>query len=213
MAVPNKDFTTRGVSDKKWAREEVDQAFRTFWLEGCVLEDWDKWLDSFTDDVDYCDHFWGPLKGRKEVSLWIEAVMAGVPEVYTVLDWYTIDNDLVTFHCQNRRDNPNFGTPGETGPAYWDFPGLSILRYAGNGKFASEEDYWDRGGARKTSIEYAAACERAGATTPESKLLRRHWPAGPAWARTDQPPKPSWLGKPAVPPITKPSELRALLGR
>jgi hypothetical protein len=210
---PSIAFTQRGVSEKKFARKEVEDAYAKSFLEGCVEEDWDAWLMSFTPDVDYVDHFWGPLKGRDEVDPWINAVMKGVPEIYTVLDWYTIDNDLVTVHMQNRRDNPAYGMAGETGPAYWDFPGLSVIRYAGDGLFCAEEDYWDRSGARKTSIEYAAACERAGATTTQSRLLRRNWPAGPSWARTDKPANPSWLRRANVPGITKPAELRAFLGR
>jgi hypothetical protein len=210
---PSIAFTMAGKSDRIWDRDEVDQAFQTFWYKGCVLEDWDVWLDSFTPDIDYVDHFWGPMKGHEEVGIWINAVMKGVPEIYTVLDWYTIDNDLVVFHCQNRRDNPNYGKPGETGPAYWDFPGLSVLRYAGSGRFSSEEDYWDRSGARKTSIDYAAACDRAGADTIESRMLRNYWPDGPDFARTDEAPSPSWLRRENIPQITKPAELRKILGR
>lgn len=205
-------FTLQGPSDVQVDRDEVDAAFRHFWQVGCVGEDWDAWVECFTPDVDYCDHFWGPLAGRAEILPWINAVMKGVPEIYTVLDWYAIDNDVVVFHCQNRRDNPAAGMRGETGPAYWDFPGLSVLRYAGDGMFCSEEDYWDRTGARATSIEYAAARERAGADTPDSRMLRRHWPDGPDFARTDDPPSPSWVGLDDVPAITRPSELRAYLG-
>jgi hypothetical protein len=213
MKAPSIDFTLKGISAQRFERAEVEAAFHNFWLKGCVLEDWDAWVNCFTEDVIYCDHFWGPLSGHAEIELWINAVMKGVPEIYTVLDWYVIENDMVAFHCQNRRDNPAFGRPGETGPAYWDFPGLSVLRYAGDGKFSSEEDYWDRSAARKTSADYAAACERAGAHTPESRMLRGHWPAGPDFARTDEPPSPSWLRRSEGPSITKPSELRALLGR
>jgi len=210
---PSIEFTKAGVSTHKFDRAEVEQAFQAMWLQGCVLEDWNAWLNAFTPDVQYVDHFWGPLRGHREIDLWINAVMKGVPDIYTVLDWYTIDNDMVVVHMQNRRDNPAYGQPGETGPAYWDFPGLSAVRYAGDGKFCAEEDYWDRSGARKTSIEYAAACERAGAVTPQSRMLRRHWPEGPAFARTDETPAPSWLSRDELPAITKPADLRALIGR
>jgi hypothetical protein len=134
--------------------------------------------------------------------------MKGVPEVYTVLDWYTIDGDTVVFHCQNRRDNPD-----AEGPDFWDFAGLSVIRYAGDGLWASEEDFWDLPGARRTSAAYAEACRRAGADDPEQRVTRRFWPVGPAWARTDVPPRPSWAGRAGVPSITKPRELAALLGR
>ena len=44
-------------------------------------------------------------------------------------------------------------------------------------------------------------------------MTRRFWPEGPAWARKDAPPSPSWVGFPEVPGITKPRELAELLGR
>lgn len=189
-------------------RDEVEQAFAHLWKVGCVDEDWATWVDLFAPEVVYHDHFWGELHGRDEVALWIAAVMKGVPEVYTVLDWYTIDGDTVVFHCQNRRDNPD----GE-GPDFWDFAGLSVIRYAGDGLWASEEDVWDLPGARRTSAAYAEACRRAGADDPEQRVTRRFWPDGPACARTDVPPRPSWAGHGDVPSTTKPRELAALLGR
>ena len=132
------------------ARGEVEEAFAHFWKVGCVDEDWGAWVDLFVPDVLYHDHFWGPLHGREEVALWIAAVMKGVPEIYTILDWYTIDGETVVFHCENRRDNPH-----DEGPDYWDFAGLSVIRYAGDGLWASEEDFWDLPGARSTSAAYA----------------------------------------------------------
>jgi hypothetical protein len=62
-------------------------------------------------------------------------------------------------------------------------------------------------------VAYAEACRRAGADTPEQRMTRRFWPEGPAWARKDAPPTPSWVGFPEVPGITKPRELAELLGR
>jgi hypothetical protein len=119
-------------------RDEVEAAFQHYWRVGCVEEDWAAWTQLFVPDVFYVDHFWGPLHGRDEVGTWIDAVMKGVPEIYTVLDWYVIDGDRVVFRCENRRDNPAAGAGGGAdGPAYWDFPGLSVLRYAGDGQWAS----------------------------------------------------------------------------
>jgi hypothetical protein len=129
-----------------------------------------------------------------------------VPEVYGVYDWHVIEGDTVVFHLQNRRDNPD-----TQGPRFFDFPGLSVLRYAGDGLWASEEDFWDRDGARRTSIEYAAACERAGITDPLDRMTRLHWSDGPEWARTAAAPSPSWLDRPEVTGITRPKELVALL--
>jgi hypothetical protein len=190
----------------RFTRREVEEAFAHYWRTGCVEEDWQSWANLFTPDVVYTDYFWGEIRGRNEVSVWIDAVMAGVPEIYTVLDWYAIDDDRVVFHCQNRRDNPH-----SEGPGYWDFPGLSVLTYGGDGQWSAEEDFWDVKGARTTSVAYANACRLAGDPSPEQRLTRRYWPDGPGWAQTSRPPAPSWLNQSGVRPIRRPGELRELL--
>ena len=188
-------------------RDEVQAAFEHWWSVGNAGEDWASWVQLFVPDVEYLDHFWGPLRGRTEVDRWIHAVMKGVPEIYGAYEWHTIDGDTVVFHYQNRRDNPS-----DDGPPYFDFAGLSVLRYAGDGRWASEEDFWDANGARRTAAEYEAACRRAGLRDPLERMTRRHWPAGPPWARNDAPPAPSWLDH-DIPAVTRPSQLRELLGR
>jgi hypothetical protein len=191
----------------KFKRSEVEEAFGHQYAVGAVGEDWQAWTKLFIPDLYYEDYFWGPLHTREELELWIHAVMKGVPEIYTVLNWYAIDDDKVTFHMENRRDNPD---PDE-GPPYFDFTGISVLWYAGDGLWAREEDLWDRTGARNTSIEYVAACERAGADTPESRMTRNHWPDGPDFAKTDAEPEPSWLEHPEVPAIQSARKWKELL--
>lgn len=188
-----------------FSRSEVEEAFAHFYELGCVIEDWAGWADLFTDDAVYTEHFWGTMHGRKEIRAWIDPVMAGVPEIYTVLDWYMIDGDKVVWSMQNRRDNPD-----PEGPPYFDFPGLSVAEYAGDGRWRSEEDYWDLRGARSTAAAYA---EASAAVQPDlaTKMSRRFWPAGPSWARLDATAAPSWLDRPSITPITKPAELRAIL--
>jgi hypothetical protein len=174
---------------------------------GNAGEDWDAWADLYTEDCTYIEHFWGILHGREEVRAWIEPVMKGVPEVYGVLDWYVVGDDRVIFELQNRRDNPH-----SEGPAYFDFPGLSVLWYAGDGLWSAEEDYWAVNLARSTSEQYAEACRLSGATF-DDRLSRKHWPSEPAWARCDGPPHPSWLDRPDLAAITKPRELVSIIGR
>jgi len=193
----------------KFSRSEVEEQFAHFYNLGCVLEDWTGWADLFTDDCHYVEHFWGELHGRDEVRTWIDPVMLGVPEIYTVLEWYAIDDDKVVWSLQNRRDNPD-----PNGPDYFDFAGLSVAWYAGDGRWAGEEDYWDVKGARSTAEAYAAACRATGTDDPIARMTRRFWPThGPEWARLDRAPSPSWLGRDDIAPITKPRELRELLAR
>jgi hypothetical protein len=190
----------------EFSRAEVEDAFAHFYNLGCVLEDWSAWAALFTDDALYVEHFWGELHGPAEILAWINPVMSGVPEIYTVLDWYAIDGDKVVWSMQNRRDNPDPAAEQQ----YFDFPGLSVAIYAGDGRWSYEEDYWDLRGARATALGYAEACARVNPDL-ETKMSRRFWPAGPPWARLDGPANPAWLGREEVTPITKPAELRALL--
>jgi ketosteroid isomerase-like protein len=199
--------TEATVSD--FPRDEIEQAFVYYWVTGCVREDWDAWADCFVDDVEYVDHWWGPLHGRDEVKIWINAVMRGVPEIYTPLDWYVIEGDTVAFHMQNRRDNPD-----PDGPPYFDFPGVSVIWYAGDGKFRAEEDFWDLTGARRTTAAYVEACAKVGVTDPLDRMTRKHWPESPEWAHPEPGAvyTPSWFDT-DVPGITRPSDLAALLTR
>ena len=116
------------MTERQFPREEVEAAFAHYFELGPVREDWEAWVELMVDDVFYLDHWWGPLSGKDEVKVWIAASMGGVPEIYTVLDWYTIENEKVVFHMQNRRDNPD-----PDGPPYFDFAGLSVATYAGDG--------------------------------------------------------------------------------
>ncbi len=189
----------------EFTRDEVDRAFATYFATGPVREDWEAWVDLFVEDVVYVDHWWGRLDGKDEVRIWIAASMGGVPEIYTVLDWYTIEDEKVVFHMQNRRDNPD-----PSGPPYFDFAGLSVAWYAGDGKWLGEEDFWDLSGARRTAAAYSEACRKMGVVDDTDRMTRRHWPSTPEWARLDAPPQPTWF-EGTVPGVTRPSELAALL--
>ena len=88
--------------------------------------------------------------------------------------------------------------------------------FAHNGETGCvKEDFWDLHGARTTAAAYAATCSRVGAESAESteaRLTRGYWPTGaPDWARTSQKPQPSWLEQPDLVPLTRPSQLDALL--
>jgi hypothetical protein len=190
-----------------YPKAEIEEAFQHWWKVGNANEDWWAWADLFTEDCTYIEHFWGILHGREEVRAWIEPVMKGVPEVYGVLEWYVVGDDKVVFEIQNRRDNPH-----TDGPPYFDFPGMSVVWYAGDGLWSCEEDYWSVNGARTTSEQYAECCRLANASF-EDRLSRKYWPAAPEWARADQPPTPSWLDRPDIKGITRPRELVDVLGR
>lgn len=161
-----------------YARDEVEDAFRRYWQLGAVGEDWDAWVDEcFTEDVLYLEHVLGVKRGREEVRAWIKPVMEEYGEIYTAYEWHQIgDAGRVVVYMQNRRDNP------EPGAAPIDFPGITVLQYAGGGRFSLEEDFWPLPEGIEAMKRYARACDQF---DPDHKLKRTrdHWGDGPEWTR------------------------------
>lgn len=157
---------------------EIEAAFHKYWELGAVGEDWDAWCDEcFTDDVDYIEHILGSKRGREAVRAWIKPTMEEYGEIYTAYEWHTIDtNGRVIVYMQNRRDHPDASRP----PI--DFAGITILQYAGDGKFSMEEDFWSLPEGIATVREYEAACSEHDADF-KTKRTRRNWGNGPAWTQ------------------------------
>jgi hypothetical protein len=159
----------------QFSRDEVEAQFIRYWQTGAVREDWDAWADLFTEDADYVEHILGRHKGREQIRAWIKPTMARVPELYSALGWYVIEGDRVVCEAINRRDDP---TPGGT---HIDFPGVTVLLYAGNGKWRSEEDYWSPNEAAAATKRYQEACKQHDPDHPQ-KRTRLHWPRQFPWA-------------------------------
>lgn len=159
-------------------RDEVDEAFRHYWTTGAVGEDWDAWVDQcFTDDVTYVEHVLGDMSGREEVRAWIKPIMEDFCELYTAYEWHQVGDDgRVIAYMQNRRDNPEPGGP----PI--DFPGVTILQYAGDGRFSLEEDFWAYPAAMEASKHYLEASTRHD-PDHKQKRTRLDWGSGPSWTR------------------------------
>lgn len=162
---------------QKFSRDELDQAFQTYWRTGAVGEDWDAWADLFTEDADYVEHVLGNLKGREAIRAWIKPIMAQYGELYTVYEWHSVDAEAgrVVVYMQNRRDHPS-------GHGVIDFPGITILDYAGNGKWKREEDFWALPKATAATEEYEQARKQFD-PDHRTKQTRRDWGHGPAWTR------------------------------
>jgi SnoaL-like protein len=159
-------------------RDEVEQAFRQYWELGAVGENWDEWCDlCFTDDVTYIEHVLGSHSGREAVRAWINPTMAEYGEIYTAYEWHMIDaGGRVVVYMQNRRDNP------QPGAAPIDFPGMTVLQYAGAGRFSLEEDFWSLPEGVRTMKEYQAACREFDPDHAQ-KRTRLNWGNGPDWTR------------------------------
>lgn len=161
----------------QFTHDEIEQAFRSYWQAGAVGENWDAWADLFTEDADYVEHVLGNLKGREAIRAWIKPIMAQYGELYTAYEWHSVDAAArrVIVYMQNRRDHPS-------GKGVIDFPGITVLDYAGNGKWKREEDFWALPKATSATEEYDKARQQFDPDHPK-KQTRLDWGNGPAWTR------------------------------
>ncbi|MFM7140416.1 MAG: nuclear transport factor 2 family protein [Alphaproteobacteria bacterium] len=161
----------------RFTREEIEEAFRVYWRTGAVEERWDDWVDLFAEDAVYVEHMYGNMQGRETIRRWIVPVMGRFPEVYTAYEWHMVDPDLgrVVVYMQNRRDHPS-------GTGTCDFPGVTILDYAGGGLWRQEEDFYTLAGRDRAMAEYEEARLRHDPEHPK-RATRRDWGRGPAWTQ------------------------------
>ena len=95
---------------------------------------WSTLGDFFTDDAVFVDPAWGRVEGREAMLEFFEESMAGLegwtfPELWTV-----VDGDRVVTAWWNRL--PGARPDGSPYQAL----GISVLRYAGDGRFCYESD-------------------------------------------------------------------------
>jgi hypothetical protein len=97
----------------------------------------------------------------------------------------------------NRADNPEPGKPP------FEFPSLQIIEYAGDGKWASEEDWWIKAEMKRFNEQYEAAA-REHDPDHKTKMTRLDWGDWIEWARPDPEHRvsPSWSGRDDVPRVT-----------
>jgi ketosteroid isomerase-like protein len=180
-----------------WPREELEQAFRTYFMIGPVEEDWEAWSRLFTDDAVYFGDFWGTFRGPAEIQLFLEGTMSAGAHVYSVLTWYRVADDRVIYEVLNRADHPT------EGGAPIDFPSLTVITYAGDGRWSSEHDWWVMRDMVRHRNEFLAACAEAGIDPEQQRrrLSRRDWGPWVDWARPKpgHETSPSWLRTGATP--------------
>ena len=88
----------------------------------------------FTDDAVYVDPVWGRAEGRAAITRFLDDSMAGLDGWTFPEEWTMVDGDRVVSFWWNRVP----GTTPDGRPL--QAPGVSILRYAGDGRFDYELD-------------------------------------------------------------------------
>ena len=145
-------------------RDEVEREFQRF-VERGAANDWSAWADQFTDDALYIEHAMGTFRGREAIRDWITATMASVSGMTFPVEWHVIDGNRVIMYCWNVFE-PLAGMTGE-----YRFAVITILEYAGDGKWSSEEDVYNEKEADAVLgqfLEDAAAAGHAPPPGPET---------------------------------------------
>jgi predicted SnoaL-like aldol condensation-catalyzing enzyme len=148
----------------KFTNDEVAAAFAEFRRRGVETHDWPAWADSFTDDAVYEEHNLGVMNGRAVISEFIVSEMAKYPSMTLSIDWFDIDNDHVCFYIWNNLADPAGGTTS------YQFPNTTMLRYAGNGRFDWEADFYNPADAERVFTAWFGAGGRK-RTPPDFSIV------------------------------------------
>jgi hypothetical protein len=103
--------------------------------------DWAAYVDDFTDDVEYVEHAFGTMHGKDEVRAWVVKTMSTFPgRIMTgfPIAWKVIDSGTGRIVCEIRNPMPD---PGDG--TVFDEPNITILDYAGDGKWSRQEDVYN----------------------------------------------------------------------
>ncbi len=88
----------------------------------------------FTEDAVFIDPAWGRVEGRRAIAEFMDESMAGLDDWSFPEEWTMADGDRIVAMWWNRLP----GTHGDGSP--YQATGISILHYAGDGRFSYEHD-------------------------------------------------------------------------
>ncbi len=117
-------------------RSEVEEAYRHFVAVG-DRGDWNAWADLHTEDGIWIEHAFGRIEGREAIRETILRLMAPVPMMTFPVEWFQIEGDRVVYYPWQVLPDPSGGD------AEFRFGCVTILEYAGDGRFSLQEDLYN----------------------------------------------------------------------
>lgn len=108
--------------------------------ESAATGDWERFVQVFTPDATYADPIVGEMVGHDQIRPWVMATLQAFPgSAMTFPDlWHVVDAERGRVVCELRnvlRD------PGDG--SSWEQNNISVLTYAGDGRFSREQDVYD----------------------------------------------------------------------
>jgi ketosteroid isomerase-like protein len=157
------------MADQQFSQAELEAAFATFEQtvdDAARRHDWDAWVEHYTDDVDYIEHAAGTMKGRDEVRTWIRRTMSTFPGSYMTHfpSLWTV-YDPPTGRVLTELDNP-MRDPGDG--TVISATNISIVTYAGDGKWCRQEDVYNPLKFVQASIEWCRKATELGTIDDEA---------------------------------------------
>jgi hypothetical protein len=154
----------------QWTRDELASAFAHYQAEverAAATGDWNLFAELFTKDATYDEHAYGHFEGREQIRAWIFKTMTTFPGNAMVgfpPAWATIDEDRGWVVCdiRNLMRDPGDGSVHEAS-------NITILRYAGNGLWANEEDIYNPSRFLTMVQEWCQAAEAHGTLPDDAK--------------------------------------------
>lgn len=124
MSHPREEIEA-AVAHYRDVRERMDRN-EGGWEDMCAL---------FTDDATYIDPAWGRIDGIEAIREFMQDSMAGLEDWEFPIEWIAIDGDNVVVKWIQR-------LPGQRADgSHYDNSGVSLLTYAGGGRFSRSEDH------------------------------------------------------------------------
>jgi len=154
----------------EWTRDELVSAFEHYASEveiAASTGDWDRFADCFTEDSTYDEHVYGSWQGREQTRAWIHNTMTTFPGSMMVgfpPAWVTVDEERGWVICEirNLMRDPGDGSVHEAS-------NITILRYAGDGLWANEEDVYNPAKFLSMVQGWCRAAEANGTLPAEGK--------------------------------------------
>ena len=139
------------VSTPTFDLVEMSAAWEEFQRRGARGRDWPAWSALFTDDATYIEHCLGRFHGADEIHRWILSAMEPVAPMTFSVDWAILQPPYLAFNIWNHMPDP------AGGDTRYSFSNLSLLIYAGNGKWSWEEDFYAPDSAGNTVMSWYRA--------------------------------------------------------